>query len=62
MSNTSINGEEELNNSSSEDELSNENSSTISLLDMDIQEVHLYTCNTIFSIIGMFCFVVGGIH
>lgn len=41
MSNTLTNGEEVLNNSSSEDELRNENSSTISLLDMDIQEVHL---------------------
>ena len=40
MSNTSTNGEDELNNSSSEDELDSENSSTTSLLDMDIQEVH----------------------
>ncbi|XP_058485918.1 uncharacterized protein LOC131459819 isoform X2 [Solea solea] len=41
MSNTSTNGEEELNNSSSEDKLSNENSSTTSdQLDMDNQEEH----------------------
>ncbi|XP_030581898.1 lisH domain-containing protein C1711.05-like [Archocentrus centrarchus] len=38
MTYTSTSGEEELNNSSSEDELDSESSSTDSLLDMDIQE------------------------
>lgn len=47
MSKTSTNGDEKLNKSRSENELS--------LLDMDIQEVHY-----IFSFIGMFCLGVEG--
>lgn len=39
MSKTSTNGTEDINSSSSEDEVDSENSSTLSLLDMDSQEV-----------------------